>query len=669
MTCEPSQSLQNRDKLSNYFPEHCYSDSYEYEQGVTSNIVVPGSLKNHIQFWRSIGSSQFILDVIDEGYRIPFYSTPPPSFSRNNKSALAHRSFVDEAISELLLTYRVFETDVIPRNVNPLSVSIQSSGKKRLILDLRLINKHLWKKSVKFEDLRVALNYLEKGHFMFSFDIQSGYHHVLIFPPHQSFLGFSWFYKGKTRYFCFRVLPFGLSSAPYIFTKLFRPLVAYWRRQGIHIVVYLDDGLGEAPSYQVALDHSTKVKSDLVRSGFVPNSEKSIWVPTLVIDWLGFTIDLFQGLLFIPGKKIKRVLSDITSILEANCSSARDLSALAGRINSFHLAVGNATTLMTKFLHMSIVLQSSWDSKFLLPPSVKEELVFWKDNVRCLNGRPIGRQFSGTRTIVYSDASDVGAGGVIKGRDGVICHLPWSPDEARRSSTWRELQAVHVCLSSFSKTLTGCAVQWFTDNRNIPSIIRSGSMKSDLHQLALSIFEILIRNSIDLQVDWIPRSFNDHADAISRIIDFDDWGVSLEFFNYIDHIWGPHTVDCFANFNNRKLTRFYSRYWNPDAEGVDAFCHDWAGENNWLVPPVFLVPRVIRHLAECKAEGTLIVPEWVSSPFWPMLFGPQSLYSSFVRCTIIFSDVSGVFVRGSTDSIFDGPKFKSRVLAVRLSGR
>ena len=77
MTCEPSQSLQNRDKS---FLEHYYLDSYEYERGVSSNVVVPGSLKNHIQFWRSIGTSQFILDVIDEGYRIPFFSTPPPSF-------------------------------------------------------------------------------------------------------------------------------------------------------------------------------------------------------------------------------------------------------------------------------------------------------------------------------------------------------------------------------------------------------------------------------------------------------------------------------------------------------------------------------------------------------------------------------------------------------------
>ena len=80
MTCEPSRSLQNRDKSSNYFPEHNILDFYEYEQGVSFNIVMPDRLKNHIQFWRSIGTSQFILDVINEEYRIPFHSTPPPSF-------------------------------------------------------------------------------------------------------------------------------------------------------------------------------------------------------------------------------------------------------------------------------------------------------------------------------------------------------------------------------------------------------------------------------------------------------------------------------------------------------------------------------------------------------------------------------------------------------------
>ena len=210
------QECQELDKFLNFVEDDL--DYFEYEQGINPNIVVVGRLKMHAQFWRSIGASQFILDVIEQGYRIPFHSSPPVSFSRNNKSALAHPDFVEEAISELLVSHRIFESDGLPHNVNPLSVSVQASGKKHLILDLRLINKHLWKQSVKFEDLKIALNYLDRGHFLFSFDIMSGYHHIEIFPPHQSFLGFSWFYKGRVRCFCFKVLPFGLSTAPYIFT-------------------------------------------------------------------------------------------------------------------------------------------------------------------------------------------------------------------------------------------------------------------------------------------------------------------------------------------------------------------------------------------------------------------------------------------------------------------
>lgn len=141
------------------------------------------------------------------------------------------------------------------------------------------------------------------------------------------------------------------------------------------------------------------------------------------------------------------MVSDIDSLLEANCCTAMELAALAGRINSFNLAVGNVTTLMTKFIHMSIVLQPSWYSRFSLSESVKEELFFWKENVRSLNGRSIGRHVSGSRSIVYSDASVLGVGGVVKDHQGVICHLPWTANEMFRSSTWRELKAVYIFVS------------------------------------------------------------------------------------------------------------------------------------------------------------------------------------------------------------------------------
>ena len=46
-----------------------------------------------------------------------------------------------------------------PEIVNPLSVSIQKSNKKRLILDLRYINLHFFKNKFKCEDMAVARGY------------------------------------------------------------------------------------------------------------------------------------------------------------------------------------------------------------------------------------------------------------------------------------------------------------------------------------------------------------------------------------------------------------------------------------------------------------------------------------------------------------------------------
>ena len=112
-----------------------------------------------------------------------------------------------------------------PVIVSLLSVSVQPNGKKRLILDLRFVNHFIKKLRIKYDDWKIASLMFQKNGFMFSFDLKSGYHHVEIF--HQTFLGFSRDFQSKTRYYIFTVLPFELSAAPYIFTKIFRPLVGW----------------------------------------------------------------------------------------------------------------------------------------------------------------------------------------------------------------------------------------------------------------------------------------------------------------------------------------------------------------------------------------------------------------------------------------------------------
>ena len=243
-----------------------------------------GRLKCTIQFWRRIGANDFVLSIIEQGYKLPLLSTPPSIALHNNKSALEHQEFVTDAISELVNKGLALKVIEIPTVVNPLSVAVQKSGKLRLILDLRYVNMHIWKTFIKFEDWKVAFSYLSNNDYMFSFDLKSGYHHIDIFHHHQTFLGFSWTSKNIRQYYVFTVLPFGLATAPYVFSKCLRPLIKYWRSLGYFIVLYLDDGWCRAPNEETAIAIAKRVKSDLINARLVPNHEKSQWVPTQKIE-------------------------------------------------------------------------------------------------------------------------------------------------------------------------------------------------------------------------------------------------------------------------------------------------------------------------------------------------------------------------------------------------
>ena len=42
-------------------------------------------------------------------------------------------------------------------------------------------------------------------------------------------------------------------------------------------------------------------------------------------------------------------------------------------------------------------------------------------------------------------------------------------------------------------------------------------------------------------------------------------------FNWLDRLFGPHSVDLFANPDNAQLDQFNSRFWSLGSEAVDAF--------------------------------------------------------------------------------------------------
>lgn len=226
----------------------------------------------------------------------------------------------------------------------------------------------------------------------------------------------------------FTVLPFGLSSAPYIFTKVVRVLVRYWRSHAVRITVYLDDGLGSARDFARCEAASLFVKTSLQLCDFLPNDSKSIWQPTSCLVWLGYCIDLAIHTISIPSDRILSVVQVIDSIRSQYPSSTtRKLAQFVGKTILMGFVFGNITRIMTRYSHFDILRSPTWDQKKIsLSGSTLNELCFWKENIPLLNIRRLLSIQSYYTRVCYSDASSTGCASYMLDFHNTILHKLWS---------------------------------------------------------------------------------------------------------------------------------------------------------------------------------------------------------------------------------------------------
>lgn len=124
-----------------------------------------------------------------------------------------------------------------------------TNGENRFIFNLKKLNKFIHAPHFKLEDIKTAKKLITKDCFLTKIDMKESYFLIPIYKKHKKFLRFS--FKGQL--FQFDVLPFGLCTAPYVFTKLLKPVVEKLRSSGWLSVIYLDDILMIAQSEQKML--------------------------------------------------------------------------------------------------------------------------------------------------------------------------------------------------------------------------------------------------------------------------------------------------------------------------------------------------------------------------------------------------------------------------------
>lgn len=112
------------------------------------------------------------------------------------------------------------------------------------------------------------------------------------------------------------------------------------------------------------------------------------------------------------------------------------------------------------------------------------------------------------------------------------------------------MKTVLLAMISFQYELFNNNILWYTENQAVESIANFGSKQKHLQKMALEIFHLCFKQHINLQVKWIPRRMNFSAEALSKIIDYDDYSLNNCVFADLDKLYSPFTVDRFACYYN-----------------------------------------------------------------------------------------------------------------------
>ena len=170
------------------------------------------------------------------------------------------------------------------------------------------------------EGLHLLPDLIQPGDWMIKLDLKDAYLQVPIHPDHQKFLVIEW----NNLFYQFRCLPFGLSTAPRVFTKLLKPVVGFLRQIGCRLIIYLDDILLLHQDREQLLNISWLVNQLFQCLGLLINEEKSLQIPCLQMEYLGFLLSSQSLLISVPAEKMRKIQQDATKILsqdQVTCSS------------------------------------------------------------------------------------------------------------------------------------------------------------------------------------------------------------------------------------------------------------------------------------------------------------------------------------------------------------
>lgn len=516
--------------------------------------------------------------------------------------------------------------------IEPLEQSSRSSGfystyfiipKKggglRPILDLRHLNRHL--RVLKFHMLRTAdvLAGIRRGDWFTSVDLTDAYFHVPIAPRHRPFLRFA--FEGKA--YQFKVLPFGISLAPRVFTRFVAAALAPLQGEGMRIFPYLDDWLICSSSRDGALRDSSRLLRHIAELGISVNLRKSLLTPTQRTVFLGILLDSCLMTARPSDPRIDTIMLRVSQFQRGVSQTLRSFQVLIGLLTAASRIVPlgllylrplqrwvNSLGLHPRFHRYRPVVVTS-DCMACLRP--------WRRRSRLTHGVPMG-VIVHRREVVTTDASLTGWGAVWQCR---AARGSWNARQRLSHINDLELLAVLMALRHFLPYLEGRHVLVRTDNTSVVYLINhQGGTRS---QSALVLTRRLLLwahpRLLSLRASHIPGVQNSVADLLSRGQPHPgEWRLHADVVQDIWRRYGTAQVDLFASVDTTHCPLWFSLAEPVGPLGRDALAHRWPRVLLYAFPPLPLILPALERVRRDGHRVLFVAPRWPSRPWFPVLY-------------------------------------------------
>lgn len=574
-----------------------------------------GRIRLFSHVWERITNDFSVINSVN-GYKIPFTkkvvqnNIPPEPELSPHEHAACH-SVITElirkgAISPCKLCEGQFLSSYFLRE--------KSNGENRFILNLKKLNKFIEAPHFKLEDIRTALKLVTRKCYMATIDLKDSYFLVPIHKKYKKYLRFQ--FEGKL--YEFNVLPFGLSTAPYAFTKLLKPVAQKLRSRGFMSVIYIDDILMIARNEKECKKNVQSTQRLLESLGFVINKEKSQLIPGQKCKFLGFILDAEDFSIYLTDKKRDNISKAVSSLIQKKSTTIRLVAQTIGILIAACPAV-NYGWLYTKRLERDKFLalkvhDGNFDKRMMISDNMRLDLKWWIKNINSARNPIRDNKYC---LEIFTDASLTGWGTYCRGEK---THGWWKNTEKKDHINLLELKAALNGLKCFAKQKTNCEILLRIDNTTAISYINrmGGIQHPKLNNIAREVWQWCESKKIHVFASYINTKDNKHADAESRILPPEtEWEIADWAFTRISIKLGCPEIDLFASNINAKCKKFISWHKDPEAIAVDAFTVSWTDLAFYAFPPFSLILKVLRKIVVDEAEGIVVVPFWPTQPWFP----------------------------------------------------